>query len=128
MARPEVREWILQARADEKTAADCLSAGDYYACAFFSQQCVEKWLKALYIERRKEMPPKSHNLLDLGLALGLPLKWLAVAREVTPEFVLSRYPDVAGAAPARLYDRATAARLLRLARSFSRWAARKQKG
>ncbi|MGC8849627.1 MAG: HEPN domain-containing protein [Candidatus Bathyarchaeia archaeon] len=36
-----------QAKADLKTARDCLKDGNYYACAFFSQQSAEKALEGL---------------------------------------------------------------------------------
>jgi HEPN domain-containing protein len=34
--------WFDQAKANLKTAKDCLKDGNYYACAFFSQQSAEK--------------------------------------------------------------------------------------
>ncbi|GBC84563.1 hypothetical protein HRbin11_00994 [bacterium HR11] len=43
--REEARRWLDQARADLKTARDCLKDGDYYASAFFAQQASEKALK-----------------------------------------------------------------------------------
>jgi len=49
--RKEVEQWWKQAKRDLTTAKNCKNSGDYYACAFFCQQSVEKALKALYIEK-----------------------------------------------------------------------------
>ncbi|MFQ6124579.1 MAG: HEPN domain-containing protein, partial [Candidatus Heimdallarchaeota archaeon] len=37
--------WLDQAKADFKTAKDCLKDTNYYASAFFAQQSAEKALK-----------------------------------------------------------------------------------
>jgi len=37
--------WIEQAEADLKTSKDCLKDENYYASAFFAQQCAENTLK-----------------------------------------------------------------------------------
>lgn len=94
--RREARNWLRQAEADMKTAKDCLGAGNYYAAAFFGQQAVEKALKSYFIAERRDVPPKTHNLLDLSRELNVPKELLTIARELTPEFVITRYPNAAG--------------------------------
>ena len=54
-----------QALEDLKTAEVLIDADRYYASVFFSQQAAEKALKALYIEVKKELPPKTHSLIRL---------------------------------------------------------------
>jgi len=102
--RREAEYWLRQSKADLKTAEDCLKDGNYYATAFFCQQAAEKALKGLYIIRKNEYPPRTHNLLELSMELSLPDEILKVARELTPEFVISRYPDAIDGIPAELYD------------------------
>lgn len=119
--RKEAENWLRQSRADFKTAEDCFKDGNYYACAFFCQQAVEKALKGLYIEIKKEMPFKTHNLYELALELKLPKEIINMARELTPEFIISRYPNAAGAPPYELYDKNKGERLLNITRRFFEW-------
>ena len=119
--RKEAEDWFKQARADMKTARDCLAAGDYYASAFFGQQAVEKLLKSYFIAKKKKVPPKTHNLLDLSLELKIPDRFLTTARELTPAFIIARYPNAAGGPPVELYDKKTATEILKKAERFFRW-------
>ena len=60
----EYQKWFAQALRDLRTAENSLNSGDYYACAFWSQQAVEKALKALLISRGKVV--RGHDLVELG--------------------------------------------------------------
>jgi HEPN domain-containing protein len=119
--RKEAENWLKQSKADLKTAEDCLRDENYYASAFFCQQAVEKSLKGYYIIKRKEFPPRTHNLLELALELSLPEEILKIARELTPEFIISRYPDAVSGVPAELYDKSKSERLLKVTRRFFEW-------
>ena len=50
--RKEVKEWWKQAKRDLITAENCKNSKDYYACAFFCQQSLEKGSKAIYIAKK----------------------------------------------------------------------------
>ena len=126
--RKEAEDWFKQARADMKTARDCLAAGNYYASAFFGQQAVEKLLKSYFIVKKKKVPPKTHNLLDLSLELKIPNRFLTTARELTPVFIIARYPNAAGGPPVELYDEKTATEILKKAERFFRWLKDRMKG
>ena len=126
--RKEAEDWFKQARADMKTAKDCLAAGNYYASVFFGQQAVEKLLKSYFIEKKKKVPPKTHNLLDLSLELKIPNRFLTTARELTPAFIIARYPNAAGGPPVELYDEKTAIEILKKAGRFFRWLKDRMKG
>lgn len=119
--RREAENWFKQSKADMKTAKDCLDAGNYYAAAFFSQQAVEKALKAYFIIQREDVPPKTHNLLDICLELEVPEEFLTTARELTPEFIITRYPNAAGGVPAELYDIRSATEILGKTERFFKW-------
>jgi len=119
--RREAGNWFRQSTADMRTARDCLRAGNYYAAAFFSQQAVEKALKAYFIIQREDVPPRTHNLLDICLELEVPEEFLTTARELTPEFIITRYPNAAGGVPAELYDVRTATGIVEKAERFFRW-------
>jgi HEPN domain-containing protein len=65
-----VREWILKAENDLKTAVHTLALGDECptdTVCFHAQQCVEKYVKALLVSERIDFP-KTH---DLERLLGL---------------------------------------------------------
>jgi len=69
MRSPLTLEWIDKAEADLLSALREYRARknpNYDAACFFSQQCVEKYLKAALIEVSL-MPPRTH---DLGLLLN----------------------------------------------------------
>ena len=125
--RKEPLNWARQAEADLKTAGDCFQAGNYYASAFFCQQASEKALKALYIAMRAEPPPRSHNLAEISQDLNVPREILSFLRSLTPEFIVSRYPDAAGGPPCDLYDEANTRPILEGTRKVVSWAIRKTK-
>jgi HEPN domain-containing protein len=60
--RKEIENWWKQAKRDLITAEHCKDSGDYYACAFFCQQSIEKGLKALFLLKNKTNPV---NLIHL---------------------------------------------------------------
>jgi len=117
LMREEVRRLWLQALEDLKTAEILLKAGRYYASVFFAQQAAEKALKALYTHLRGELPPLTHNLLELLRRLGVNREDLIdAAADLTPEYIVTRYPNAAGGIPAELYNERSAREHLEKAR------------
>jgi len=115
--REEVRRLWLQALEDLRTAEVLLGAGRYYASVFFAQQAAEKALKALYTYVKMELPPHTHNLLELLRGLGVDREDLIdAAMDLTPEYVVTRYPNAAGGVPAELYNERSAREHLEKAR------------
>ena len=95
--------------------------GDYYACAFFCQQSVEKGLKALYIAKRRISPGTTHSLIYLATETDVPSKFHTFLRQLTPEFVTTRYPDAAYGTPYELYDEEIANELLEKSKEVIKW-------
>lgn len=122
--RREAELWWRQARRDRKTASNCHAAKDYYAAVFFCHQTLEKALKALVVEKRKELPPRTHNLLELAELVDTPKVHLNFLRELTPDYVTTRYPDAAGGPIADLYDGHTSRRTLTRTEKVLRWIGR----
>jgi len=117
LMREEVRRLWLQALEDLKTAEVLLKAGRYYASVFFAQQAAEKALKALYTYLRGELPPLTHNLLELLRRLGVDSEDLIdAAADLTPEYIVTRYPNAASGIPAELYNERSAREHLEKAR------------
>ncbi len=83
--KPITREWAKKAEDDFKVASQILRRRKDIvpdAACFFSEQCVEKYLKARLIEAGIVFP-RTHDLLQL-LNLCLPVEplWSAYAKTV----------------------------------------------
>jgi len=109
-----------QAQHDLDTAQKLLQIEVYYASVFFAEQAAEKALKALYLEkkRRREF---THDLTELTGELGAPQNVLEAAAELSPDYVISRYPDAANALPANLYTAQSAQMHLTYAIEVLEW-------
>jgi len=61
----EAERWLIFAQEDLRMADLALRDGIYNQVCFHSQQCVEKALKALVTDSRKNAPPRTHGITDL---------------------------------------------------------------
>jgi HEPN domain-containing protein len=125
--RQEVIDWFKQAKADLKTAENCLKSRDYYASVFFSQQAAEKSLKALYINEKRELPPRTHSLIGIGRTFQAPANITSALRELSPEYIITRYPNAAYGIPADLYDEEKAKDRLKKAKVIMQWVKKRLK-
>jgi len=91
--RSETEPWWHQARADLETAEIVLDGRRFYAVSWFVQQAVEKGLKALYIEQRGVLAPRTHDLRHLGREVLAPSTVETDLAALDPAFDLTRYPD-----------------------------------
>jgi len=113
--RAEIRIWWDQAMADLRTAEVNLRADRYYASVFFAQQAVEKALKAFILKKKRNpQAPEmfSHSLINLAKVCRLPDKFHSFLRDLTSEYVNTRYPSAAEEPPEALYDQALASRTI----------------
>ncbi len=119
--RREAEDWWRQAQEDLKTALLNLGISRYYASVFFSQQAGEKALKALYIAKKRMLPAKRHNMVQLSKAMKAPSSIVEAALELNPEYLVTRYPDAAGGIPEQMYNRNLALMHLRAAKRILKW-------
>lgn len=119
--REEARRWIAQGDADLAYARASCETGFYFGAAFACHQAADKWLKGAIIELQRRLPPKTHNLVELGRALGVPEDVLSDLRLLNPEYATSRYPDAANGVPAENYDLRKAQHLLEATERVKRW-------
>ncbi|GAB6948399.1 HEPN domain-containing protein [Vulcanisaeta sp. JCM 16161] len=120
----EYQKWLAQAIRDLRTAKNSLNSGDYYACAFWSQQAVEKTLNALLISRGKVV--RDHDLVELSYVIRDELhidisRIIDHLRELTTHYTTSRYPDAANGLPYEIYTEGKARRVLEMAREVVEW-------
>ncbi len=118
--REEVKNWFRQAEADLRSAKNSKKSQDYYMSVFASQQAAEKALKALCIFKLKEFP-KGHSIIYLAQKLKTPKEMLSGIRDLNPEYLSTRYPDMAVGVPAELYDEQIANRHLKTAERVVKW-------
>lgn len=119
--REEVTNWWKQAQKDLESASKNLEIEEYYITAFLSQQATEKALKALYIHKLKESSGQTHSLIFLGKSVGIPDEFFSGLRKLSPDFVITRYPDAAQGVPYELYDDEIAKERLKIAEKVIKW-------
>lgn len=102
--RKEVENWWMQAKKDLEAAEKNLKIGEYYLVAFLCQQAVEKALKALYIQKKRQSPGQTHSLTKLARDCGVQKKYTTFLRHLTSEYFLSRYPDATEDVPYMMYE------------------------
>ena len=98
--------WLDQAKADMKTAKDCLKDKNYYASAFFSQQSAEKALKGfLYSKGFRALV--THSVTELleesSKQEGVFKKFIDQGKELDRHYIGSRYPNFYPTGPAYKY-------------------------
>jgi HEPN domain-containing protein len=100
-----------------------MQQGPYYdGVAEQAQQAAEKGLKALYIEQRGVLPPRTHDLARLGVDVGVPANVAVDIGVLNPVFDLARYPDpVTNLAPMDIIDAPRAAGYLAAAERIMAW-------
>lgn len=121
--RPDTAPWWRQAQAELRTAEVAMQGGQFYAVSWFAQQAAEKALKALYLERRGQLAPRTHDLRFLGVQLGAPSAVQVDLDTLAPSFDVARYPDALGIAPVDAVSVADATDHLAAARRVLAWIA-----
>lgn len=124
--RKEIENWWKQAEYDLEAAEKNIKINKYYISAFLSQQAVEKSLKALYIQEKKELL-KTHNVSRLAQELDLPeelIKKISLFETVYQE---TRYPDLASTIPAEEFEEKDAVELFNIAEETLQWLKKKMK-
>jgi len=98
--------WLDQAKADLKTAEDCLADKNYYASAFFSQQSAEKALKGLLYSKgfRALVTHSVTELLEESSKHeNVFKKFIDQGKELDRHYIGSRYPNFYPKGPAYKY-------------------------
>jgi len=101
--REEVKNWLKQANKDFEVAEKNFNLKEYYISVFLCQQAIEKGLKAVILEKRKEKA-LGHSLVQLGREANIPEKFVSHLKRLSPQYFLARYPDASEDVPFELYD------------------------
>ena len=115
-------EWMKQSDYDLETAEYIYEGGRHIYTVFMCYLAIEKALKGLYYEKRKEIPPKSHNLIYLLNQIGIkpdrePGRFVVKLNEAS---IPTRYPESL-AKLQRIYDEPAAKGILSQTKEFILW-------
>ena len=116
--RKEALLWLAAAEEDLEDAKIAFDMGRWFRTAFFSQQAVEKALKALFFVILRREPPKTHVITELYKQLkeaGFSLEVEDELYVLNKYYTVTRYPDAANGLPSESVDRLEAERALRIA-------------
>jgi len=118
--RGEVKDWFEQAQEDLKTAKYNLEGRIYYASAFFSQQAVEKALKAYHIYKKTGFR-KTHSVNSLAKGLGLSKEFLSKIVELEEIHRIARYPGISEKIPSKEIGKDDAINFYNIAQEVLEW-------
>ncbi len=118
--REEITHWWKQAESDLRKAEVLFKSGDYDGVAFYSQQSVEKALKAIILFKTNEKA-EGHSLVYLGKIAKAPEDFFSGFKKLSPQYFLSRYPDASEEIPYELYDQENTKEFLVFARRILEW-------
>lgn len=119
--REEINDWVIQSEADLRKAKVLLDAKEFDGVAFNSHQAVEKILKALYMKRNKR-GKAGHSIIYIAKELQVPADIFSDIKEISPEYLISRYPDIVGVAPVDYYDKKMVLKYIKIAEGVLEWA------
>ncbi len=87
--------WDSEAKEFLQVAKHLFDKKDYSYALFFGHLAVEKLLKSIYVKKRDEDVPRTHNLPRIAKAAGLavPDDMLADLIRITAFNLEARYPD-----------------------------------
>ena len=119
--KEEAIKWLGQAIADLRTSGNSMKSKDYYASAFWSQQAVEKGLKAIYILKHGALAPKIHDLVELCRLINASEEITLKCSKLILVYTSSRYPGAAQEMPKDYYDDKKAQEHLKLSTEVMKW-------
>ena len=93
--KQRTREWLIQSDYDMDTAEFMHSGGRHIYAVFMCHLSIEKALKGFYYEKRRSIPPKSHNLLYLLKEIGIkpPQELGRYVVKLNEVSIPTRYPE-----------------------------------
>lgn len=88
----EAKKWFSKALEDFDTAKYNLKGKKIDAGLFYLQQSAEKALKAVYINKFKNLI-KIHDLVVLAKKINAPVNIIDFCKKLNPAYQYTRYPD-----------------------------------
>ncbi|MFA5863738.1 MAG: HEPN domain-containing protein [Phycisphaerae bacterium] len=116
------KEWLEQAEYDMDTAEYMFDGGRFFYSVFMCHLSIEKALKGMYVQKLKDTPPKTHNLIFLVEKIGikLPDDLYDFVYTLNGVSVPTRYPDDLKQL-LKSFDKAKTIRVLKKSKEVLRW-------
>ncbi len=92
---------------------------------FYCEEAAQKAIKSLLPHRTSQKPPKVHNRVELGRPAHVDQTMLDFPAELTPHYMIMRYPDAAGAVTSGLYDGRLSLRFPHDTKKVTEWCRRR---
>ncbi|HQO04236.1 MAG TPA: HEPN domain-containing protein [Spirochaetota bacterium] len=91
-----VQFWLDEAGEALRVADHLFEKGDYSYSLFFGHLGIEKFLKAVYVSKKRKHAPPVHNLERLAVeaALEMTVQKRDLLIRVTAYNIEARYPDI----------------------------------
>lgn len=91
----KAHQWLKQADYDIATAEFMHNGGRFFYAVFMCHLSIEKALKGLYLQKLKQIPPKTHNLVYLLNKIGKkPENGIGVfVTKLNEANITTRYPE-----------------------------------
>lgn len=118
--REEARLLFEQAKHELEVARHNINGCFLDSCVFYCQQSTEKFLKAYLLSKGKS-PGNIHALLKLGKMAEIPSQFTNFLKNLSAEYYISRYPDVSGEVPYKLYEKDEVKSILKETERFVKW-------
>ncbi|MCX8204632.1 MAG: HEPN domain-containing protein [Candidatus Nezhaarchaeota archaeon] len=115
--RGEALDWLEGATVDLEEAKEACSRRSNHLAVFLAHQAVEKALKAYIIGFKRLRPPRTHDLVELVTLSELQLNSDEAEgiAELSPYYMIARYPNAGLRKPWREITAGTARRFVALA-------------
>lgn len=112
--REEALDWLESSLVDLDEAREAYKRGSYHLALFLAHQAVEKALKAYMIGFKRARPPKTHDLVELVNLAEIPLEpnEIESLSELSPYYIVARYPNAGLRKPWKEISQGTTQRLL----------------
>ncbi|WP_347274297.1 HEPN domain-containing protein [Candidatus Kuenenia sp.] len=94
--KEHVDYWLKTAAHDMEAAETLFQNRKYDWCLFIGHLVIEKVLKSFYVQSKKEIPPKIHNLVRLAENTGISFtkEQLTLFADINDFNIETRYPDL----------------------------------
>ena len=115
--REEALDWLESALVDLDEARKAHMRGSYHLAVFLAHQAVEKALKAFIIAFKRTRPPRTHDLVELATVASIQLEpsELEAVSELSPYYIISRYPNAGLRKPWKEITQGTSQKMLSIA-------------
>ena len=121
MKNKESENWIIQAKDDLEKSKILFEKRKFDGAAFYSQQTIEKCLKATIL-KRKNILLRTHDLMALGREAKVTEQVLEKIKSLSGVYIESRYGFIDEEIPAKKFKEADVSDFIKISEEVLEWA------